>query len=83
MMLLLQINVFSFGGNARAMATGRTYPKGQTLRVRSRSCPIDHPLSGFAQYAPSLYRFEHSCPLRVTNCVDQVARLSAVSATSF
>jgi hypothetical protein len=27
---------------------------------------------GFSQFAPSLYRFENTCPLRVTNCVDQV-----------
>ena len=24
----VQVNVYSFGGNARAMATGRTYPEG-------------------------------------------------------
>jgi len=24
----VQVNIFSFGGNARAMATGRTYPQG-------------------------------------------------------
>ncbi len=28
-----QVNVYSFGGNARAMASGRTYPEGLTTRV--------------------------------------------------
>lgn len=48
-----EVNVFSFGGNARPRKTGDTYPP------------------GFAQFPPSLYRLEDSCPLRITNCVDQ------------
>mmetsp|Transcript_45621 Transcript_45621/g.130178 ORF Transcript_45621/g.130178 Transcript_45621/m.130178 type:complete len:771 (-) Transcript_45621:99-2411(-) len=47
------VNIFSYGGNARPPSTGSTYP------------------AGFAQYPPSLYRIEDSCPVRVTNCVDQ------------
>lgn len=47
------VNIYSFGGNAKPLATGSAYP------------------AGFAQYPPSQYRIENSCPVRVTNCVDQ------------
>lgn len=66
-----QVNVYSFGGNARAMATGRSYPEGRGARAIVCSEQLKA-LSGFSKYAPSLYRIENTCPFRVTNCVDQV-----------
>jgi hypothetical protein len=77
-----QVNIYSFGGNARAMATGRAYPQGSNAFtfIYSRNINI---FPGFSQFAPSLYRIENSCPVRVTNCVDQVRHFSLNGASPF